>query len=167
MAKVTKQLVCDYLVVGAGAASIAFVDTLLSELPSAKVILVDKNSAPGGHWLNAYGFVRLHQPSLLYGVASRQLEGNWARLMLTKFMYPWHHRATKQEILTHFEHYVNDKVAEGRLEFYPRCVYDFERENEGIYSFSTSDGTTSYSVKVNAKVVNGVVGAPIIPSRKS
>jgi hypothetical protein len=57
--------------VGAGAASIAFIDTLITELSSVKIVLVDKKQAPGGHWVDAYGFVvRLHQPSLLYGVAS-------------------------------------------------------------------------------------------------
>jgi cation diffusion facilitator CzcD-associated flavoprotein CzcO len=69
------QLTCDYLVVGAGAAAIAFIDTLLTRHPSTsiKIVLVDKNPIPGGHWVNAYGYVRLHQPSIVYGVASRQL----------------------------------------------------------------------------------------------
>jgi len=32
--------------------------------------LVDRRHAPGGHWIDAYPFVRLHQPSSVYGVAS-------------------------------------------------------------------------------------------------
>lgn len=163
-----KNLQCDYLVIGAGAASLAFIDTLLTELPGAKVILVDKRTTPGGHWVNAYGFVRLHQPSMVYGVASRQLEGNWGRLMLTKFQLPWNHRANKQEILTYFGDFVSDKIAEGRLEFYPSCVYNFEqRSDDGMFSFTTVDGKMNFRVKVNAKVVNGLAGAPIIPSGKS
>ena len=62
----------DYLVVGAGAMGMAFVDTLVTET-DATVVVVDRNDQPGGHWLNAYPFVRLHQPSAYYGVNSRRL----------------------------------------------------------------------------------------------
>ena len=41
------QLLCDYLVIGAGAASIALIDTVLTEHPTAKILLVDKNPVPG------------------------------------------------------------------------------------------------------------------------
>ena len=51
----------DYLVVGAGAMGMAFVDTLLSETDKT-VALVDAGHQPGGHWTAAYPFVRLHQP---------------------------------------------------------------------------------------------------------
>ena len=50
----------------------AFVDTLLTDT-DATVALVDRRHVPGGHWNDAYPFVRLHQPSAYYGVASRQL----------------------------------------------------------------------------------------------
>lgn len=60
----------DYLVVGAGAMGMAFVDTMLHET-TATVTLVDEGHQPGGHWHSAYPFVRLHQPSAYYGVNSR------------------------------------------------------------------------------------------------
>ena len=63
----------DYLVIGAGALAMAFVDTLLSEDADATVVMVDREHRPGGHWNHAYPFVRLHQPSAWYGVASREL----------------------------------------------------------------------------------------------
>ena len=63
----------DYLVIGAGATAMAFVDTLLSENTDATAVMVDRQHRPGGHWNNAYPFVRLHQPSEYYGVASREL----------------------------------------------------------------------------------------------
>ncbi|OBF47657.1 NAD(P)-binding protein [Mycolicibacterium monacense] len=66
------MLEADYLVVGAGAMGMAFVDTLIAE-SDATVVIVDRNHAPGGHWTTAYPFVRLHQPSAYYGVNSRQL----------------------------------------------------------------------------------------------
>src|SRR5437588_688623 len=73
-----------YLVVGAGAMGMAFIDTLVTETSAnsatsatsaagARVVLVDRNHQPGGHWTMAYPFVRLHQPSAFYGVNSRDL----------------------------------------------------------------------------------------------
>jgi len=59
----------DYLVVGAGAAGMAFTDSLLTH-SDATVTIVDRRHAPGGHWIDAYPFVRLHQPSTFYGVSS-------------------------------------------------------------------------------------------------
>ena len=66
-------LTCDYLVVGAGATGLAFADTLLDETQDLTITLVDRRGLPGGHWLDAYGFVRLHQPSAFYGVNSLPL----------------------------------------------------------------------------------------------
>ncbi|HYF45789.1 MAG TPA: FAD/NAD(P)-binding protein, partial [Acidimicrobiales bacterium] len=65
-------LSCDYLVVGAGAVGMAFVDSLIED-PGVEVVMVDRRPGPGGHWLDAYPFVRLHQPSANYGVSSTPL----------------------------------------------------------------------------------------------
>lgn len=62
----------DYLVVGAGAAGMAITDELLTHT-DATVALVDRRAAPGGQWLEAYPYVRLHQPSASYGVSSLPL----------------------------------------------------------------------------------------------
>ena len=59
----------DYLIVGAGAAGLAFADALIAA-SDADVVLVDRRHGPGGHWNDAYPFVRLHQPSAFYGVNS-------------------------------------------------------------------------------------------------
>nr|MCU0769427.1 hypothetical protein [Burkholderiaceae bacterium] len=67
------QLETDYLVIGTGATAMAFVDTLLDEQPDATVLMVDRLHRPGGHWNHAYPWVRVHQPSAWYGVASREL----------------------------------------------------------------------------------------------
>ena len=67
-----REIETDYLVVGAGASGMAFADTLLAHT-DAEVVLVDRRHRPGGHWLDAYPFVRLHQPSAYYGVESRPL----------------------------------------------------------------------------------------------
>lgn len=62
----------DYLVVGAGASGMAFTDALVASC-DAEVVLVDRRPAPGGHWRDAYPFVRLHVPSAFYGVNSTRL----------------------------------------------------------------------------------------------
>ena len=63
------------MVVGAGAMGMAFTDALV-EHADVRVVLVDRRHGVGGHWLNAYPFVRLHQSSSTYGVASTLLGGN-------------------------------------------------------------------------------------------
>ena len=65
----------DYLIVGAGASGMAFADEVVSG-SERDVILVDRRHRPGGHWNDAYPFVRLHQPSAYYGVNSRELGDN-------------------------------------------------------------------------------------------
>jgi hypothetical protein len=62
----------DYLVIGAGVLGLGFADELLTHT-DAHITLVDKRHAVGGHWNDAYSFVRLHQPSVFYGVESKEL----------------------------------------------------------------------------------------------
>ena len=90
----------DYLVVGAGATAMSFVDTLLSET-AADVTMVDRRYRPGGHWNDAYPFVRLHQPSASYGVSSRELS-NWTKdkTGLNQGLYGL---VSAAEVLAHFE----------------------------------------------------------------
>jgi choline dehydrogenase-like flavoprotein len=54
----TRTIETDYLVVGSGAAGMAFTDSLISA-SDAQVVMVDRRHAPGGHWNDAYPFVRL------------------------------------------------------------------------------------------------------------
>jgi hypothetical protein len=62
----------DYVVVGAGAAGMAFTDTLLHHGTST-IAIIDAGPGPGGHWNYSYPFVKLHLPSHHYGVESRVL----------------------------------------------------------------------------------------------
>ena len=62
----------DYLVIGAGASGLAFADALVAEA-DVEVTVIDRRDAPGGHWVDAYPFVRLHSPSAYYGVNSLAL----------------------------------------------------------------------------------------------
>ena len=97
------NLECDYLVIGAGATGLAFVDELIHGSRNITVILVDKRAKPGGHWVDAYSFVRLHQPAAWYGVNSKVLGNGGADL------------ASKYQILAYYERVVEDLKATGRL----------------------------------------------------
>jgi len=163
------HIITDYLVIGAGAAPLAFIDTLLQEMPAKKVILVDKKSAPGGHWNDDYDFVKLHQPSIVYGLSSKALEGSWMKLILMKAMLPWKHRASKAELLTYFGDFVDSKVVSGQIQYFPECVYDFDQEiGNGTDSITTTftslDGKIKHTVEIRDKLINGVNGECIIPS---
>ena len=45
-----KNIDSDYLVIGCGAVSMAFVDTLMDEKPDATFTIIDRLHMPGGHW---------------------------------------------------------------------------------------------------------------------
>lgn len=60
------------MIVGAGALGMAIADTLVTQ-SQARVIVADRRARPGGHWNDAYPFVRLHGPAATYGVNSLAL----------------------------------------------------------------------------------------------
>merc|ERR1739846_222018 len=103
MTRIPVNLECDYLVIGSGATGIAFVDQLIHENLDHKVILIDKRAKPGGHWVDAYPFVRLHQPAAWYGVNSKPLGSGGADL------------SSKAQILAYYELLMDDLVTTGRL----------------------------------------------------
>ena len=47
----------EYLIIGSGAVGMAFADVLFHETQD-RIVLVDRHAAPGGHWNDAYPFVR-------------------------------------------------------------------------------------------------------------
>ena len=115
---------CDYLVIGAGAAGMAFTDALVSE-SDATVLMVDRRHAPGGHWNDAYPFVRLHQPSAFYGVNSRNLGED--RIDDSGPNAGFYERASAAEVCHYFQAVLHDELlASGRVEFLPmtNCVED-------------------------------------------
>jgi hypothetical protein len=64
---VSAALEADYVIVGAGLTGLAFADEILSR-SDATMILVDRRPHAGGHWNDAYDFLRLHSPAFTYGV---------------------------------------------------------------------------------------------------
>ena len=111
MSTYLKQLECDYLVVGGGATGLAFIDELIHGNRNVRVVLVDKRGKPGGHWVDAYPFVRLHQPALWYGVNSKSLGKGHADL------------CSKAQILAYYELVIDDLISTGRLQYFPQCEY--------------------------------------------
>ncbi|OBG61137.1 MULTISPECIES: FAD/NAD(P)-binding protein [unclassified Mycobacterium] len=111
----------DYLVVGAGAMGMAFVDTLVTET-DARVVLVDRHHQPGGHWTMAYPFVRLHQPSAFYGVNSLPLGGDSIdQIGWNQGLYEL---ATAGEVCAYYDHVLRQQLLpSGRLSYFPMSEY--------------------------------------------
>jgi hypothetical protein len=111
----------DYLVIGSGATAMAFVDMMLTQT-DATFLMVDRRPKVGGHWNDAYPFVRLHQPSGFYGVASRPLGRH--RLDETGFNTGFLELATGVEVLNYF-HSLMDEVfiPSKRVQYLPLCDY--------------------------------------------
>lgn len=127
----------DYLVIGSGAVGMAFVDTLMDEIPNANIVMVDRFAKPGGHWNSAYPFVTLHQPSAFYGVNSRELsQGLKDETGLNKGLGDL---ATGAEILAYFDAVMRQKfLTSGRVQYFPLSDY----EGDGIFTHKLSGEKT-------------------------
>jgi NAD(P)-binding Rossmann-like domain len=120
----TRTLDVDHLVVGAGATGMAFVDALVGH-SDARVALVDRRHGVGGHWLEAYPFVRLHQSSAFYGVASTLLGGG--RLQERGPEAGLQERAPQPEIVAYYARVLDRLVETGRVELLANSDYDGDR----------------------------------------
>ncbi|KAI9036074.1 uncharacterized protein KD926_002450 [Aspergillus affinis] len=116
-----ETITVDYLVIGAGAMGMAFTDTLLTDT-KATVAIVDRFAQPGGHWVVAYPFVRLHQPSNFYGVNSRKLgEETIDQTGWNKGLFEL---ATGDEVLAYYSKVMNRTfLPSGRVRYYPKHEY--------------------------------------------
>jgi cation diffusion facilitator CzcD-associated flavoprotein CzcO len=112
----------DYLVIGSGAMGMAFTDVLLTET-DATVALVDRHQRPGGHWNDAYPFVRLHQPSSFYGVNSRALGGD--AIDQTGWNAGLSELASGAEVVAYFDQVLHQQfLPSGRARYFPMCESD-------------------------------------------
>jgi hypothetical protein len=144
---VRHELETDYLVVGAGAVGWAFADEIIRQSKDLRVILVDRRAKPGGHWNDAYRFVRLHQPAAYYGVNSEVLESGVEDL------------ASGPRILAYYERVMEKLCATGRVSFYPQVEY----EGEGRFRSLVTDELT-YQVTVRRKTVDACYSKITVPS---
>ena len=140
----------DYLVIGAGLAGMAFTDALIAEC-DARVLMVDRRHGPGGHWNDAYPFVRLHQPSAFYGVASRNLGED--RVDATGPNAGFYERATGAEVCHYFQEVMDETfLPSGQVEFL--SMHDVADLGEGAVVVTSRLTGARRDVKVRKKVVD-------------
>ena len=131
-ASASGDIEADYLVVGAGAMGMAFTDTLVSET-EARVVVVDRGHQPGGHWIDTYPFVRLHQPSAFYGVNSRTLGSD--AIDAVGWNAGLFELATWGEVCAYFDQVMQQQLLpSGRVSYFPMSEY------HGDGRFSTLGG---------------------------
>jgi hypothetical protein len=150
----------DYLVVGAGAAGMAFADALIAE-SDADVVIVDRRERAGGHWNDAYDFVRLHQPSAYYGVNSLALGGDAIDEAGPEAGF--YGRATGAEIRDYFQRALEDQLlASGQVRFFGACEYRGDWADEHQLVSRVTGGQSA--VRVRRRVVDATYLSPEIPA---
>jgi len=142
----TTRLDTDYLILGAGAMGLAFADVILSEHPTSRIVVVDRRDSPGGHWNDAYPFVRLHQPAAFYGLNSTPLGQGGADL------------ASGPEIVAYYKRAMDRFLATGRVQFLPMSDY---RDDGRVVS--TVDGDRVTEVTAHRRIVDGTFMTVEVP----
>lgn len=143
----TTTLDTDYLILGAGAMSMAFADVILAEDRTARIVMVDRHSSPGGHWNDAYPFVKLHQPAAFYGLNSTSLGQGGADL------------ACGPDIVAYYKYAMNRFLASGRVRFLPMSEYQGDGR---IVSLIEEDRVTE--VTASRRIVDGTYNKVEVPS---
>jgi len=153
------MLECDYLVVGAGARGLAFVDAMLERVKNAKgtvkIAIVDDRDEPGGQWNDAYRFAKLHRQSAHYGVSSKPLEK--ARNGGGKHG----HFASTTELLSYFGDVMDALVDSGCVEFFPMCSF----RNDQVESLVNPD--LVWKIPASCKVVESGLARIQVPSTQA
>jgi hypothetical protein len=150
----------DYLVIGAGASGMAFTDALIAEL-EVEVVMVDRRHSPGGHWNDAYPFVRLHQPSATYGVNSRPL--GTETIDATGPNAGFYERATGVEICDYYRRVLEEQLlGSGQVRFFGQCQYVGDGSDEHVFSSRLTGETTT--VRVRGKVVDATYLETSVPA---
>jgi hypothetical protein len=146
----------DYVIIGAGAAAMAFADTILSE-SDATMVLVDRRHRPGGHWNDAYPFIRLHSPAFFYGVNSASLGGD--RIDAIGLNRGHLELATGSEICGYFDQVMQHRfLPSGRIKFLP--LHDY---GEGGFATSRLSGEKILLV-ARRKIVDTTYTQTQVPS---
>jgi hypothetical protein len=138
----------------------AFVDALVAEDRDCDVLVVDRRHRPGGHWLDAYPFVRLHQPSATYGVTSLDLGED--RIDRTGQNAGFYERATAAEIVGYYDTVLEQVLLPtGRVRFLGMTDHrQLDDGTEVVRSLLTGEETT---VRVRCRVVDATYTESSIP----
>ncbi|MBT2497552.1 NAD(P)-binding protein [Agromyces sp. ISL-38] len=153
----TRLVEADYLVVGAGAMGMAFTDALTDQA-DVRVALVDRRHGVSGHWLEAYPFVRLHQASAFYGVASTMLGGGQVQQRGPE--KGLQERATQSEICLYYARALDRMVESGKVEFFANSEY------LGGRTFVSRISGDRFEVPEHCRIVDARYLAPSIPAEK-
>ena len=137
----------DYLILGAGAMSMGFADVILAEDPAATIVMVDRNANPGGHWNDAYPFVRLHQPAAFYGLNYQELGQGGEDL------------SSGADLLAYFRSAMDRFLHTGRVRFLAMSEY----EGDGRI-VSTIDPDRVTTVVARRRIVDGTYNQVKVPS---
>lgn len=156
----TDVMEADYVVVGTGAAAMAFVDTLLIET-TCDVIMIDRRDQPGGHWNDAYPFVRLHGPSAFYGVQSKDLKRPAKETVnVTKGE---DELASKPEIIDYFSDLMRHRfVGSGRVRWFP--MTDYRSTVDGVHHATSRVTGGALRFKARRRFVDGTLSDVHIPA---
>jgi NAD(P)-binding Rossmann-like domain len=150
------RLETDYLVVGAGALGMAFVDELI-EHSDADVVMVERRHRPGGHWLDSYPFVQLHQASRFYGVNSTLLGQD--RTEPDGMDAGFAERASGAEICGYYDEIMRHRfLASGQVRFFPMCDYLGDQRFRSRVTEQVTD------VTVRSHVVDATYMASRVPA---
>ncbi|WP_370399152.1 NAD(P)-binding protein [Sulfitobacter sp. JB4-11] len=151
----------DYLIIGAGASGLAFADTLLEET-DAHITMVDRRDKPGGHWNDAYPFVRLHQPSSFYGVPSLNL--GRANIDASGLNKGYEELASGPEVANYFHAVMRDRLLKsGRVRFLPMSEHLGNGEVRQVLSGERSQIDVRRRV-IDARLLEN--GIPLTHERK-
>jgi NAD(P)-binding Rossmann-like domain len=152
----------DYLVVGAGATGLAFADALVAEA-DVDVTVIDRRHAPGGHWLHAYPFVRLHSPSAYYGVSSLALGED--RIDRDGENAGYYERASGEEVRDYFAEAAARLTQTGRV----RLLTEHEHLGRGVDGERVRDLRTGelHDLVVRRKVVDARYLEASVPATHS
>jgi hypothetical protein len=153
-------IACDYVVVGAGAAGLAFTDALIRNA-DVEVLLVDRRAEPGGHWNDAYPFVSLHQPAATYGVGSRVL--GTESIDSSGPNAGFYERATGVEICAYFRRVLeHDLLASGKVRFLP--MHDYVADGSEGHEVVSRLTSARQDISVRRKVVDATYLATSTPA---
>jgi hypothetical protein len=155
----SRSLDTDYLVIGAGAMGMAFTDALIDHA-DVHVTLVDRVHGAGGHWHDAYPFVRLHQASLFYGVASTELGSG--QIQSSGPEAGLQERATQPEILAYYQDILHRRfLGSGRVTFLGGSDYHAEVDSHLVTSRLSGE---TVRVNVRRRVVDATYLSPTVPA---
>src|SRR6187399_311558 len=134
----------------------AFTDELLAH-SDATISIVDRRHAPGGHWLEAYPFVRLHQPSAFYGVTSVPLGDDAIDTIGANAGF--YELAGPDEIRAYYERVMHRHfLPTGRVRYFPSSDY------VGEHRFVSRLTGAAEQVRVRRKLVDTTYLEGTIPA---